>query len=144
MEPLVNAKLYENIRITVAEAQKKVYTTVNFVMVETYWKIGRQIYQAQGENDRAEYGSGLLKELSAKLTAEFGKGFTLTNLKYMRLFYIAFPNRHALRDQLDKLNQSEWKTGLLHPHLSWTHYRTLLKVERQTARDFYEIETIRS
>ena len=98
MEPLVNAKLYENIRITVAEAQKKVYTTVNFVMVETYWKIGRQIYQAQGENDRAEYGSGLLKELSAKLTAEFGKGFTLTNLKYMRLFYIAFPNRHALRD----------------------------------------------
>lgn len=120
MEPLVNAKLYENIRITVAEAQKKVYTTVNFVMVETYWKIGRQIYQAQGENDRAEYGSGLLKELSAKLTAEFGKGFTLTNLKYMRLFYIAFPNRHALRDQL-----------------SWTHYRLLLKVENEKAREFY-------
>ena len=127
MEPLVNAKLYENIRITVAEAQKKVYTTLNFVMVETYWKIGRQIYQAQGENDRAEYGSGLLKELSAKLTAEFGKGFTLTNLKYMRLFYIAFPNRHALRDQL-----------------SWTHYRLLLKVENEKAREFYLDECAKS
>lgn len=65
----------------------------------------------------------------------------------MRLFFKLIHyclQSHALRDQLDKLNQSEWKTGLLHPHLSWTHYRTLLKVERQTARDFYEIETIRS
>lgn len=110
MEPLVNAKLYENIRITVAEAQKKVYATVNFVMVETYWNIGRQIYEAQGENDRAEYGTGLLKELSVKLTAEFGKGFEASNLRRMRQFYLVFQKRDALRHEL-----------------SWTHYRMLLK-----------------
>ena len=127
MESLVNSTLYENIRMTVTEAQNKVYATVNFVMVETYWNIGRQIYQAQGESDRAEYGVGLLKELSAKLTTEFGKGFTMTNLKYMRLFYVAFPNRHALRDQL-----------------SWTHYRLLLKVENEKARQFYLDECAKS
>ena len=48
--------LYESIRNTVAKAQQKVYATVNFVMVETYWSIGEQIYEAQGENERAEYG----------------------------------------------------------------------------------------
>ncbi len=81
-------------------------------MVETYWNIGKQIYEAQGENERAEYGAGLLKFLSEKLTEEFGKGFTVTNLKCMRQFYIAFPNSHALRDQL-----------------SWTHYRMLLRLK---------------
>ncbi len=110
MANLSEISIYENIRATVTEAQKKVYATVNFVMVETYWNIGKQIFEAQGKNDRAEYGTGLLKYLSEKMTAEFGKGFTMTNLKYMRLFYSAFPNRHALRDQL-----------------SWTHYRMLFK-----------------
>lgn len=112
--------LYENIRNEVTKARQKVYAAVNFAMVETYWNIGKQIYEAQGENDRAEYGSGLLKSLSDRLTEEFGKGFTVTNLKYMRQFYIAFPNRHALSDQL-----------------SWTHYRMLLKVEDENTRKFY-------
>lgn len=96
--------LYENIRSEVEKAQQKVYTAVNFAMVETYWNIGRQISEAQGKSERAEYG----------------KGFTVTNLKYMRQFYIAFSNRHALSDQL-----------------SWTHYRILLKVEDEKARNFY-------
>ena len=127
MNYLSENNIYENIRHTVAEAQKKVYATVNFVMVETYWNIGKQIYEAQGENERAEYGKGLLKFLSKKLTEEFGKGYTVTNLKYMRQFYMAFPNRHSLRDQL-----------------SWTHYRMLLKVEDQDARDFYLEECAKS
>ena len=108
MEYLVENKIYENIKLTLKEAQQKVYVNVNFVMVETYWNIGKQINEAQGENERAEYGKGLLKFLSEKLTAEFGKGYTVTNLKYMRQFYNAFPIGHALRDQL-----------------SWTHYRML-------------------
>lgn len=127
MTNLSEINIYENIRTTVAEAQKKVYSTVNFVMVETYWNVGKQICEAQGENERAEYGAGLLKYLSERLTAEFGKGFTMTNLKYMRLFYSAFPNRHALRDQL-----------------SWTHYRMLLKVEGEKARQFYLDECSKS
>ena len=108
------------IKNTVAEAEQKVYATVNFTIVETYRNIAKQIYKAQGENERAEYGKGLLKFLSEKLTEEFGKGFTVTDLKYIRQFYIAFPNRHALRDQL-----------------SCTHYRMLLKVEDDKACTFY-------
>lgn len=127
MNSLIDKELYENIRSTITEAQNKVYSVVNFAMVETYWNIGKKIYEAQGESDRAEYGVGLIKYLSEKLTSEFGKGFTITNLKYMRMFYNAFPNRHALRDQL-----------------SWTHYRLLLKVEDEKARQFYLDECSKS
>lgn len=127
MDHLAENNIYENIRNEVEKARKKVYAAVNFAMVETYWNIGKQIYEAQGENERAEYGKGLLKFLSEKLNEEFGKGFTITNLKYMRQFYIAFTNRHALSDQL-----------------SWTHYRMLLKVEDDKARNFYLNESVKS
>jgi hypothetical protein len=63
--------------------------------------------------------------LAEKLTVDLGKGFTVTNLKYMRQFYICFPNSHALRGEL-----------------SWTHYRSLLRVENEPARQFYIEETI--
>jgi len=127
MSYFAETSIYEKIRTTVAEAQKKVYTTVNFVMVETYWNIGKQIYEAQGESERVEYGSGLLKYLSEKLTAEFGKGFTVSNLKNMRQFYLTFPNSYALRSQL-----------------SWTHYRLLMRVEDSVIRQFYLDECVKS
>lgn len=127
MDALLDKKLYENIRMTVAEAQKKIYTTVNIVMVEAYWDIGRQIYEAQGESERAEYGSYLLEYISEGLTKEFGKGFTVRNLRSMRSFYITFPIRHALRAEL-----------------SWTHYRLVLKVEDEKAREFYLDECSKS
>lgn len=119
--------LYENIRNEVAKARQKVYAAVNFAMVETYWNIGKQIYEAQGENERAEYGSGLLKLISEKLTEEFGRGFIVRNLNNMRSFYIAFPNWNALST-----------------NLSWTHYRLLLKVEDEKARKFYMQECEKS
>ena len=81
----------------------------------------------QGGNEKAEYGTGLLKELSKQMTQDFGKGFTVTNLKYMRQFYLTFPNGHALRDEL-----------------SWTHYRLLVKVENDSAREFYMKEAVKS
>ncbi|MBR0597486.1 PDDEXK nuclease domain-containing protein [Sinanaerobacter chloroacetimidivorans] len=127
MTHVLENDVYENIRLTVTEAQKKVYSTVNFVMVETYWNIGKQIYEAQGENERAEYGAGLLKFLSEKLTEEFGKGYTVRNLSNMRAFYSSFSNWNALRT-----------------NLSWTHYRLLLKVEDSTARTFYLDECAKS
>ena len=68
-----------------------------------------------------------MKELSEQMTRDFGKGFTVTNLKYMRQFYQTFPNSHALRDEL-----------------SWTHYRLLMKVENDNARGFYMQEAIKS
>jgi len=108
-------------------ATNKVYSTANFAMIEAYWNIGKKIIEKQGGKDKAEYGLGLIKELSTQMTKDFGKGFTVTNLKYMRQFYLTFPNGHALRGEL-----------------SWTHYRSLMRVENEKARNFYLEEAIKS
>lgn len=93
-------------------------------MVAAYWKIGEQIYKACGENDRAEYGKGLIKFISENLTKEFGKGFTERKLRVMRQFYCAFPKRHTLCAEL-----------------SWSHYRRLIRVENEKIiRDPYVLE----
>lgn len=96
-------------------------------MVDAYWNIGRHIVERQGGDTRAEYGAGFIKELSEQLTKDFGRGFTTTNLKYMRQFYLTFPNGHALCDQL-----------------SWSHYRLLMRVENANARSFYLNECVKS
>ena len=96
-------------------------------MVEAYWQIGRSIIEEQGGVHRAEYGAGLIKELSEQMTKDFGKGFTASNLKNMRQFYQTFPNGYALRSEL-----------------SWTHYRLLMRVENDTARQFYLDEAVKS
>lgn len=121
------SEVYNSIKQTLDEARSKVYSSVNFYMVQAYWNIGRLIFQAQDGKERAEYGEQLIKNLSKELTKEFGKGFTPTNLKTMRKFYMVFQNSHALRDQL-----------------SWTHYRLLLKVDDNKKRDFYIDECIKS
>ena len=123
----MNEKFYNEIKNILNMARNKVYKTANFAMVEAYWNIGKSIIEEQGGNEKAEYGTGLLKELSKQMTQDFGKGFTVTNLKYMRQFYLMFPNSHALRDEL-----------------SWTHYRLLIKVENDNARDFYMQEAAKS
>lgn len=117
---ITDSDFYSRIKEILSNARAKVYSVANFAMVEAYWEIGKSIVERQGGNATAEYGAGLLKELSKQMTADFGKGFTITNLKYMRQFYLAFPNRHALRDQL-----------------SWTHYRMIMKVDNEAARQFY-------
>lgn len=96
-------------------------------MVKAYWEIGQQIYLACGENDRAEYGKGLLKYLSEKLTAEFGKGFDSSNLRNMRQFYIAYSNCDTLCSEL-----------------SWSHYRRLMRIENEEQRNWYTSECAKS
>lgn len=123
----MNREFYEGIKEILSSARNKVYQTANFAMVEAYWQIGKSIIEEQGGQERAEYGTGLIKELSVQMTRDFGKGFTVTNLKYMRQFYLAFPNGHSLRDEL-----------------SWTHYRLLMRVENETARQFYLDEAVKS
>ncbi|WP_204661957.1 PDDEXK nuclease domain-containing protein [Fusibacter tunisiensis] len=94
--------------------------------LEAYATIRKfRIVEAQDGSERAEYGEYLLKNLSKELTKEFGKGFTITNLSYMRQFYIVFQKHHALRDEL-----------------SWTHYRLLMKIENEEIRNFYIEECI--
>jgi predicted nuclease of restriction endonuclease-like (RecB) superfamily len=118
--------LYESILKIIENSRASAYKAVNNLMVQAYWNIGKLIVEEEQRGDkRAEYGEQLINSLSKRLTAQFGKGFTLTNLKYMRLFYRLFEKGHALRDQL-----------------SWTHYRLLLKVEKEQARRFYIEETI--
>lgn len=118
--------VFQEIKEILQEAKNKVYKVANNAMVEAYWNIGRVIVEKQGGKDKAEYGTALLKNLSKEMTKEFGKGFTLTNLKYMRQFYLTFPKSHALSDQL-----------------SWTHYRLLMRVENENARNFYLEESIK-
>ena len=120
-------KTYSTVRGYIIAAQKQVYSAVNSAMVTAYWNIGKQIYEACGENDRAAYGKQLLQFLSEKLTAEFGKGFDVSNLRNMRRFYVTFPIQDALR-----------------PELSWTHYRALMKVTDEAARNFYLEESVKS
>ena len=118
---------YSSIRNSIIAAQGKVYAAVNSAMVNAYWEIGEQIYRACGENDRAEYGKNLLRYLSERLTAEFGKGFDESNLRRMRQFYLTFPIRDTLCHEL-----------------SWSHYRVLMRISDKTARDFYTEECAKS
>ena len=118
---------YRSIRNSVIAAQGKVYAAVNSAMVNAYWEIGEQIYKACGENDRAEYGKNLLQYISDRLTVEFGKGYTVRNLRNMRQFYLMFPIRHTLCTEL-----------------SWSHYRVLMRISDKTARDFYTEECAKS
>jgi len=114
-----NETLYGAIRKILENARQKAYKAVNVTMIRAYWQIGRLIVEDEHQGEqRAEYGKKVLEELSERLTAEFGKGFTVTNLKYMRSFYRAFPIGHALRDEL-----------------SWTHYRLLLKGKYRNSDD---------
>ena len=118
--------LYSSIRQVIEQARGNSYRAVNFAMVQAYWHIGKLIIEEeQSGKARAEYGEELIEKLSEKLSLEYGKGFNSTNLWYMRQFYSKFEKLHALRGEL-----------------SWTHYRLLLKLEREDAKDFYMQEAI--
>lgn len=104
--------LYREIRAVLESARAGAYRAVNTAMVQAYWQVGRLIVEhEQGGLKRAAYGEAVLDDLSQRLTAEFGRGFTTTNLKYMRSFYVAFPIRHALRDE----SAAVVKMNALHP-----------------------------
>ncbi|MDO9565566.1 MAG: PDDEXK nuclease domain-containing protein [Candidatus Desulfaltia sp.] len=154
--------LFDRIVIILEQARTNVVRTVNSEMVLAYWHIGREIVQElqKGEN-RAEYGKQIIKELSAKLNNKYGKGFSSTNLWYFRQFYVVYSNRrpkirhkacgelismeklHKACGVLDDLSLAVEKSEALQgfsPLLSWSHYRTLSKVEHKNERIFYEIE----
>ena len=235
------APFYERIRQILESARSSVARSVNTTQVVANWLVGREIVEEeQGGRKRARYGERLLAELSQKLTAEFGRGYSLHSLKFLRQFYAEYPELlksvqigyavrsqlssssestsgwigyvtrsqsmpnesaqelvkgHALRDLLDTTaliaggpnagrsrhspsakqpihhtprdtseavrggsggdtpgqpaisnapRSESWQPGGLHPNLSWTHYRTLLRVDRSEARAFYEIESLKN
>ena len=118
---------YTAIRQSIVQAQHTMAAAVNSAMVTAYWEIGEKIYKACGENDRAEYGKKLLQYLSEQLTAEFGQGYTVRNLRTMRQFYCCFPIRHTLCAEL-----------------GWSHYRLLMRIADEKERTFYAEECAKS
>ena len=121
----IDNEFYKNIKEVLEEARKRVYRNIQSEMVQAYWQIGKMIVEKQGGESRAKYGDGIIKELSIQLTKDFGKGFTQANLRYMRQFYLVFQNHHTLCDKL-----------------SWSHYRLLISLNDENARNFYIHECI--
>ena len=131
-EPSLNKKtsLYNKTASILEESRKFVASTVNTAMVQTYFEIGRLIVEEeQHGNIRAEYGKETLKKLSEKLTANYGKGFSVTNLKQMRDFYLTYQIRQTVSDQFT---------------LSYSHYLFLMRIDNPGERKFYEIEATSS
>jgi len=109
-----------------AKAQKSILAAVNTQMLITYWEIGMYIVDfEQGGKDKASYGKALLERLSKDLSLRYGRGFSRSNLNYMRLLYVKYPICETLSHKL-----------------TWSHYCELLKVEDDLAREFYEKQTI--
>lgn len=124
----IERNFYSEISNILKAARQKAYAAINFSMIEAYWKIGKNIVdEEQNGKDRAKYGAYIIKELSKYLTSEFGKGFSVANLKNFRQFYLTFPELE--------------KSYALCSQLSWSHLRLIMRVENENAREYYMNET---
>jgi predicted nuclease of restriction endonuclease-like (RecB) superfamily len=119
--------LISQISETYLDGQKKAVLAVNSFLVETYWQIGRYIIEFEQDGEiKAKYGKYLIDNLTKDLTTRLGKGFSKSNLLYMRLFYLEYP-------------KGETPSHLL----SWSQYVELLKISDKLERSFYLQQTIR-
>ena len=122
----IHTDVYSSIKELMDNARNKVAREVNNILIQTYWEIGRIIVEdEQGNSDRAKYGKQLVTDLSKRLTKEYGKGFSRSNLQNMRNFYLSYPICQTLSGKL-----------------SWSHYCELLSISNEQKRSFYEKETI--
>ena len=145
MEQIVNQKFLQNISQILDKARKHAKTAVNLSMVYAYYEIGKMIVEEeqQGEN-RAAYGKQLLKKLSEYLTEQFGRGYSVGNLKNIRQFYKVYSS-----DQIGETLFSQFKnlpsvdTGRKF-FLSWSHYLMLMRMKNADERHFYEIEAAKN
>ena len=126
-------------------ARKNVKTAVNLAMVYSYYEVGRMIVEEeQRGHNRADYGKYIIKELSEYLTQQFGKGFSVTNLKQMRQFYQIYESDkigQTLSDQFPNLPETQNGRKFF---LSWSHYLKLMRINNIEERHFYEIEAARN
>lgn len=159
----MNVTLYDRIRQILESARTGVARSVNTAQVMANWLIGREIVEEEQKGKaKAGYGERLLEELSDRLNADFGNGYSVDNLELFRRFYLDY--RQLISDAVSRKSlesnisdavrrkcliryaprSDSWQPGRLHPNLSWTHYRTLLRVEKPGARAFYEIEALKN
>ncbi len=178
--------VFTRIREILESARANIARSVNTTQVVANWLVGREIVEEEQKGQgRAEYGDELLKSLSRQLNNEYGRGFSVSSLQYMRAFFQTYPalleKQHALRVEslhparkeaaatrlvgktaiphslLEEFTSTRrikstptgnaahsepWQPGELHSSLSWSHYRTLLRVDKLAARAFYEIEAV--
>ena len=121
MSNIISNQMIEDIRTLLKSSRLQLQQSVNSVMVQTYWHIGRIIVEdEQNGEERAAYGKKQLEQLSSTLTDEFGKGFDTSNLRNMRRFYLTFPIQETLSLKL-----------------SWSHYCKIMRIENQNAREWY-------
>lgn len=119
--------IFEEIRVLINTSRNRVYTAVNTEMLNLYWNIGKIIMEIQQGDERASYGDAVLEKLSEKLTNEFGRGFSIINLRRMRKFYCLFKIRSTVLTEL-----------------SWSHYLELIRIDEENKRNFYLRESINS
>jgi len=160
-----DSALFDRIVTILEQARSNVVRAVNSNTIVAYWLIGREIVQEIQEGEqRAGYGKRIIEDLSSKLTKRFGRGFSVPNLRNFRQFYVMFQerkpeihypsgseftpdkNRYPAGSELGALEKRKTQQDLslkgFHPNLSWSHYRALMRVDKEKARDFYEIEAV--
>ncbi|MFA5141238.1 MAG: PDDEXK nuclease domain-containing protein [Elusimicrobiota bacterium] len=159
MSPDRFSQLFGRVREIIESARATAARSVDTAQVVAYWLIGKEIVEEEQHGKRrAGYGQELLRSLSNDLTLLYGKGYSSANLCYFRQFFLEYPDlvrdcqiHHALRDKSSRPDIQEicrasrgesLDPGRLHPDLSWTHYRTLLRVQERQKRAFYEVESI--
>ena len=124
----IKKDIYEEIHDLFYNARQNIISNINSTMTKTYFLIGKRIVEEEQDgNKRAEYGKKLIKTLSEKLTKEFGKGFSETNLEQMRKFFKVYGIPQTLSEEFQF-------------NLSWSHYLILMRIKDINARNFYEIE----
>ena len=164
MEKVINTKeeriFLDSLKDIVKSARKYAYSSICFAQVQSNWLLGKRIVeQIQKGNNKAEYGKHILKIASESLTEEFGKGYSETNLKSFRKFYLIFKDYsigQTMSDQLEERKQQTLSAKLedskrqampaqlensnpqaLPVILSWTHYERLMRIKNKEIRDWY-------
>ena len=141
----VSNEFLNKVSLLIEEAKKNVKTTVNIAMVYTYFEIGRMIIEEEQNGDnRAEYGKYIIRNLSSFLTELYGKGYSISNLKNFRQFYLIYSN--------DSIGQTMFSQFKNYPatvterkfYLSWSHYLKLMRISNIEERHFYEIEAVKN
>ena len=119
--------IYKDIKEKILTARSKMLKHIDTTMTEVYWYVGKITYELSENSTKASYGKKIIDALSAKLTNEFGSGFSPVSIRRMRRFYEFYPI---------------WST--VSTELSWAHFQELIRIDRKEERDFYEKESIKS
>ena len=126
----------DDIKQMIGSARHKAYSAINLAQVEANWLIGQRIVlQEQAGKERAEYGKFAIKMAAEELKKEFGSGFSFTNIKNFKKFYLYFSHFQIGQTVSDLFGApKESNTPAL---LSWSHYERLIRVEYEQARTYY-------